>query len=372
MRLLDGRIACDVCRTVKGIALNRFFRYLIMLAALLTGLITLTTTLAGRFSAGAQLSYVTQKDSNNWDIALIDTRHRLSIDLTERLLPGNARNRLPTWSPDGRTVAFVSDYGGETHIYLYKPETQSFRQLTQTDNVYSSLSWTPDGERLVVSATLSTPIGVSEIDVTTGRITYLTDASEPDTHALIDPTGQSIAYVRYDVRSPRLIRYNRADQTSQCAAHCSDSIRQIGVLSWSPDGTRLAYVYNPFEHKRVLYVVDLASGAASGLVEGASLISDVAWSPDGTQLVISTEDEMHIIPSTGAVAQPMGSVLAPLRLGGFIGEMDWSADGKHIALVMSSQTMPQEIMLFDVATGGLRRLTASEQLDWAPTWRPAS
>ncbi len=352
--------------------MNHLIRKTILLLAVISGLIALMMKAAVFLPSAPQLSYVTQKDSNNWDIALIDTRRRLSIDLTDRLLAGNARNRLPTWSPDGRTLAFVSDYGGETHIYLYQPEARTFRQLTQTDNVYSSLSWTPDGDRLVVSATLSTPIGVSEIDVATGRVTHLTDAAEPDTHALIDPTGSNIVYVRYDVRSPKLIRYNRTDQSSRCAAHCSDPIRQIGVLSWSPDGSRLAYVYNPFEHKRVLYVVDMATGENRGLVEGVPLISDVAWSPDGVSLVISTEDEMHIIPSQGDIERPLPSVLETTRLGGFIGEMDWSADGGQIALVMSSRTMPQEIMLYDVATGGLRRMTSSEQLDWAPTWRPAS
>ncbi len=54
----------------------------------------------------------------------------------------------PTWSPDGRFIAFSALYGGQTDIYIYDLGSQSLKQMT--DDFYGDLqpSWSPDGRSI--------------------------------------------------------------------------------------------------------------------------------------------------------------------------------------------------------------------------------
>ena len=58
----------------------------------------------------------------------------------------------PAWSPDGRKLAFVSEHGGASDIMLCDSESRSFTQLTDALDGVSSLSWSRQDDRLVVSA----------------------------------------------------------------------------------------------------------------------------------------------------------------------------------------------------------------------------
>lgn len=61
----------------------------------------------------------------------------------------NAHDRYACWSPDGKTIVFISDLSGEEQIYLINQEGGDMQQLT-TDfaAMLSSLSWSPDGKHL--------------------------------------------------------------------------------------------------------------------------------------------------------------------------------------------------------------------------------
>jgi Tol biopolymer transport system component len=54
----------------------------------------------------------------------------------------------PTWSPDGRTVAFSALVGGFNDLYLYDLETNNLRRLTNDAFTELDPAWSPDGRRL--------------------------------------------------------------------------------------------------------------------------------------------------------------------------------------------------------------------------------
>lgn len=58
----------------------------------------------------------------------------------------------PVWSPDGRSIAYVSTQTGITEIYIYDLETKTSRQLTITsgpDFYNQRPSWSPDSQKIV-------------------------------------------------------------------------------------------------------------------------------------------------------------------------------------------------------------------------------
>jgi hypothetical protein len=59
----------------------------------------------------------------------------------------------PTYSPDGRWIAFISDRSGAENVWLIRPDGTDARQVSfgDDDTVLVSPAWTPDGQSLYVS-----------------------------------------------------------------------------------------------------------------------------------------------------------------------------------------------------------------------------
>jgi tol-pal system beta propeller repeat protein TolB len=59
-----------------------------------------------------------------------------------------AKDYMPAWSPDGKTIAFVSDRDGVQYIYLMDADGGNPRRLTTNEYPELSPAWSPDGSRL--------------------------------------------------------------------------------------------------------------------------------------------------------------------------------------------------------------------------------
>ncbi len=69
-----------------------------------------------------------------------------------RITSGTAFDGNPAWSPDGKTIAFLSDRSGADNIWLVDADGSHPRALTKGDNTqYLSPRWMPDGKYVVVA-----------------------------------------------------------------------------------------------------------------------------------------------------------------------------------------------------------------------------
>lgn len=105
------------------------------------------------------------------------------------LLAGGATAEVePAWSADGNTLAFVSNRGGTTEIYLMNAATGAVTQLTSGAGTKSQPAWTPDG-RIVYLETLAgtrlrwvdpaQPADVHTIDTGTGSVGHPAAVAAP-------------------------------------------------------------------------------------------------------------------------------------------------------------------------------------------------
>ena len=84
-----------------------------------------------------------------------------------QLTISDQRQSSPTWSPDGKWIAFQSDYDGDEQwdIYLVSPKTGMVVNLTNTRQVAElSPTWSPDGRYLAYEVKPKTS-SVYEIDI---------------------------------------------------------------------------------------------------------------------------------------------------------------------------------------------------------------
>jgi TolB protein len=73
---------------------------------------------------GRLVTFMAQ-DAGNWDIYTLD----LSTSAVRRLTTDSAHDGLPTWSPDGRHIAFVSDRSGSWALWVMRADGGGQRVL---------------------------------------------------------------------------------------------------------------------------------------------------------------------------------------------------------------------------------------------------
>jgi Tol biopolymer transport system component len=73
-----------------------------------------------------------------------------TVDIETRavsvLTTGAGHENFPSWSPQGDRIAFTSDRDGDYDIYTIRPDGTDVRRLTRTSGNDAHTAWSPDGE----------------------------------------------------------------------------------------------------------------------------------------------------------------------------------------------------------------------------------
>jgi len=181
---------------------------------------------------------------------------------------GNAPERLPlppgiyaqpTWSPDGRTLAYIkysvipSDQGELWQISRTQTAWTEPMRLTSYPPMRVNPSYAPDGNRLSCAEFKRDPIlGVIEeigiININTGKFEKITHDNVDSYHPVWSPKGQSIAYVSNKAGNYDIWIYNLNTQKTTCLTRHNAF---DGEPVWSPDGEEIAFVSARTGHKEI-------------------------------------------------------------------------------------------------------------------------
>ncbi len=136
--------------------------------------------------------------------------------------------------------------------------------------------------------------------------------------------------------------------------------------SWSPDGTRLAYV--SFERKKpIIFLQSLLTGKRSVLANFKGINSAPSWSPDGRKLaIVLTKDgnsQLYSIDPDGSGLQRLTSS------SGIDTEPSWSPDGRSIIFTSDRGGSPQ-IYRMPAGGGPAERLTFEGNYNVSPHFSP--
>jgi dipeptidyl aminopeptidase/acylaminoacyl peptidase len=192
-----------------------------------------------------------------------------------QLTSGDAHDRLPRWSPDGQSLAFVSDRSGTSQLYLLPLVGGEARQISSLSQGVTEYSWHPGG-KLLLAHSYWKP----------GDEAEFVDAEEAAEEMLAtvytrlegrkNVAGEKLGYhlqlwlVPLDGKVTRLTS-EPVDLQQSC---------------WSPDGTEVVFCANrrsdpDLTRSKALWVLTLATGQLRRLTPEDGWAQMPAWSPDG-------------------------------------------------------------------------------------------
>ncbi|WP_353066015.1 S9 family peptidase [Tunturibacter psychrotolerans] len=239
------------------------------------------------------------------------------IHLSDALNPDPAKEKIistgsgatdcssadPKWSPDGESLAFVSDctakadQSGQDEIFLWSKSTGESKQLTHLVGNIDSLAWSPDGKS----------VGFLFVENATRSAGAL---------AAMKPWSGVIGEDGVEIQRVGVVQVATGtfSQATPASLH-------VYEFSWSPDSKNLAFVAaNPPGENNwwvaQLYTGDLATGEPKSILDTTKIsgplhglqIAVPRWSPNGKQIAFiggimsdqgSTGGDLYLIPSTG-------------------------------------------------------------------------
>jgi hypothetical protein len=246
----------------------------------------------------------------------------------------SARGISPSWSPDGRRLAYVAPAAGGLDVYVADADGKHRTPLTRTSSVSESgPKWSPDGRRLVVER--NGQLWIIRADRRGDR--FLANGREPSwsqerSRIAFVGAGDDLYLVQPSGHGQRRLTTTPTAIESQPA--------------WSPDGRRLAYVALEGESAD-LYVLDVARGTVVRLTQNLNLEAAPTWGLGGRTITFVSD-----LPGG-----PVWSIRAwggtPVPLGGPPG-VDQPVWRPQISLERSPDMdqKPPSDLSFQVTTGG--------------------
>ena len=216
---------------------------------------------------GRWMAYVSDRDIYLMNLAT-KARHRLT------------EGRSPDWSPDGESIVFTSNRSGQANIYKIDVNGEEVQQLTN-EGSNGDPSWSPDGESIIFNSNRDHGIFLSVYVMTADgrRQRRLADGSSP----VWSPDGKQIAYI-LGIAGSGVYVMNAAGKNSR---RLTPENTWSESPAWSPDGQWIAYeteLENPWgnlNRDSNIYLISPIGDKSRRLTDHPAMDSFPAWVPAG-------------------------------------------------------------------------------------------
>jgi len=265
-------------------------------------------------------------------------------------LTTEADNAVPTWSPDGKRLAFASKRTGHSEIWVMNADGSDQTQLTKTDVAIANdgPAWSQDGR----------------------KIAFYSNRSGHYAIWLMDPDGS------------QLTQFTTAD---------GDRYLDSNAPAWSPDGSKIAYWSGVAHKSGNIWVMNVDGSNRKQLTDQPVGINadGPAWSPDGKKILFSSNrpgsqgignwimdadgsDQRVFTTNTFVRARPSwqpSSATQPSVTNG--SSSDDEGEGKYGLIALTFKDQAGKLQIFTIRPDGSQKKQLTFEGDnGRPEWSP--
>jgi dipeptidyl aminopeptidase/acylaminoacyl peptidase len=275
--------------------------------------------------------------SNIW---VVPTADGAAMQLTQ-----SGHDSSPAWSPDGKTLAFLSSRSGQSQVYLLSMVGGEAHTLTKLSTGADMVKWSPDGKTIAFTSSVY-PECVS----------------------------RSAAALNEDDDCNK--KRDEEKEKNKVKAHVAEHLLYRHWTHWN-EGKRSHLFVTPADGSAAPR--DLTTGADYDVPpDERGGPADINFSPDGREIcftavtdkmeAISTNGDLFLVPVTG------GEMKRITTQPGFDGNPVYSPDGKYIAyhtqLTAGYEADRWRVMLYDRQSGKSQNLSegfdrSADELAWS-------
>lgn len=203
------------------------------------------------------------------------------------LTANRSLNLTPTWSPDGRALAYISYRTGTPSLFrafIYEGRGDT---IVSGQGMTFSPAWSPDGKQIAFSSTRDGNSEIYVINADGSGLKRLTNHAAIDTSPCWSPTGREIAFTSDRTGAPQIYVM---DTEGLNLRRLSYEGSYNDSASWSPskDYSEISYASRiergPFD----IVVYDFQTKQTRQLTTGRGSNESADWSPNGLHLVFTS------------------------------------------------------------------------------------
>ena len=285
-----------------------------------------------------------------------------------QLTVSDQRQAAPSWSPDGKWIAYMSDYDGDEQwdIFLASPKSGELVNLTNTREIAEeSPTWSPDGRYLAYMVKPKTS-SVFEIDIydtvlkKTSHLTSGTAKEKMNVGPIWSRDGKSIVYTQQHAKgtdSNIFIADVATAKSTLLTPHDGEKLYTANDVS--PDGKHILITANAANGYDNVGALDVASKKIDWLTQDKWEISAGNFSPDGKTVTWTanvdgnTDIYFHDFASGKTAALPV-----PKGVNGLGGaESAFTQDGSRLLYFHNGPNAPNDAWIYDLRSQKSHQVT---------------
>lgn len=201
----------------------------------------------------------------------------------KQLVSSNEPIMSPTWSPDGRQMAFVAFDKGQSAIYLQTIATGVVRKLTNYRGINGAPSFSPDGRKLAMTLSHEGNPEIYLMDLSSKQMRRLTHDPAIDTEPAFSPDGQHLVFTSDRAGRPQIYRIALSGGEPKRLTFEGKSNARA---SYSPDGKFMSLVHQT-ENGFQIAAMDTKTGDVRVLSDGP-LDESPSFAPNGIVIIYAT------------------------------------------------------------------------------------
>lgn len=183
-------------------------------------------------------------------------------------------NGAPSWSPDGRKLAIVLSKSGRPKIYVVDIATKQLKQITSGPGIDTEPSWSPDGRNIIFTSDRGGSPQIYQVDLGSGKVQRLTYKGDYNARASYTPNGKQIVLLHRESGMFSIAVLDKRTEHIQVLSRAGlDESPSV-----SPNGKMILFA-TTYGGKGVLGVVSIDGRVQMRYPSREGDVREPAWSP---------------------------------------------------------------------------------------------